>query len=263
MVADSLESRPDAAHVLRRAVVHMVLLKHAMAQPSPATVALIIQRLGYDAGEAIDREKAKDRDFLQQAGLWDALTEVEQEFMTAPMTQVTFIQLKNVTCLGESLLCLLWALCRLQAIPPYDSQADPQALAQVLPQKPEDFLAGEVRLRDLTEVEKARSTAEHWHWRSRIRELREGGYFETEEGRRQLTIPLEQVIQSSAEQAFKASEAPPPLGGDFPAFGKPYRSLTPEQWVRARAIAQERHRAFNWLCGRAPGNHWGMTPIDT
>ena len=50
---------------------------------------------------------------------------------------------------------------------------------------------------------------------------------------------------------------------DFPAKGKAYRSLTPEEWQEVNSIAVERHLAFNWLCGYAPGNRWDETPTDT
>lgn len=53
------------------------------------------------------------------------------------------------------------------------------------------------------------------------------------------------------------------IDGDFPAFGRAYSSISPEEWSIATSIAMERHKALNWLCGFAPGNRWDETPTDT
>jgi len=263
MPADLCGSGPIAAQVLRRAVVHLVVLKHAMAQPSPSSVAVIIQRQGSDAGQAIDQRKAEDKDYLVETGLWVEMIGPEREFMTVPMTQVTLSQLKNALAMGESLGCLLWALGRVESIPPYDRHCDPHVLLQILPERPVEALAKEARLREFSELEKARSAAERWHWRSRAREIAERGYFETDEVRQEGSLPVADIIRASAEAAFNGGEAPAPLRGDFPAFGKPYCDLTPSEWTQAKSIAVERHRALNWVCGMAPDNRWEQTPTDT
>ena len=51
------------------------------------------------------------------------------------------------------------------------------------------------------------------------------------------------------------------LRGDFHAYGKVYRHLTPEQHAEAHSIALERHHALNWLCGA--GSDWDDVPLDT
>ena len=52
------------------------------------------------------------------------------------------------------------------------------------------------------------------------------------------------------------------MRGDFRAYGKVYRHLTPEQHAEAHSIAGERHHALNWLCGRR--HELGPTcPLDT
>ncbi len=48
---------------------------------------------------------------------------------------------------------------------------------------------------------------------------------------------------------------------DFPAFGKPYALISDEEWQIATSIAQERHAAFNWLCGYS--DDWDQVPTDT
>lgn len=43
------------------------------------------------------------------------------------------------------------------------------------------------------------------------------------------------------------------IDGDFPAFGRAYSSISPEEWSIANSIAMERHKALNWQCGLLPG----------
>ncbi len=67
----------------------------------------------------------------------------------------------------------------------------------------------------------------------------------------------------TAAEAHRRGDVPQPIGDDFPVFGKPYREASVEEYDTLTSIATERHRALNWLCGRAPGNRWDRTPTDT
>lgn len=60
-------------------------------------------------------------------------------------------------------------------------------------------------------------------------------------------LTIERVLQLSSAKAAEEGMAPPPIDGDFPAFGKPYRSLTPDEFSIATSIAMERHRADWWF----------------
>jgi hypothetical protein len=62
-------------------------------------------------------------------------------------------------------------------------------------------------------------------------------------------------------RGFEEGVLPAPTRGDFGAFGRVYRQLTPEQYAEARSIAVERHHALNWLCGEGRG--WDDVPLDT
>ena len=80
-------------------------------------------------------------------------------------------------------------------------------------------------------------------------------------GARALTF----VIPPGTAARLKAGEAagvlPSPMRGDFLAYGKVYRHLSPEQHAEAHSIAVERHHALNWLCGA--GETWDDVPLDT
>jgi hypothetical protein len=149
---------------------------------------------------------------------------------------------------AEGLGVLLWALGRI-GLPPYDLAFDHDRLLAV----PLDGAT----LRPAEEIEQARETARLWHWRARTSALQEEGA---------LTLPerwksFDQLIAATAMRGHERGLLPRPLRGDFPAFGTVYRELTPEQRAEAESIAWERHRAFNWLCGR--GKSWDEAPTDT
>jgi hypothetical protein len=61
-------------------------------------------------------------------------------------------------------------------------------------------------------------------------------------------------IPANLPFAFSDNLIPPPIGGDFPAFGKSYRDATHEKYSQLQSKAAERHHAMNWLCGSAPKN---------
>lgn len=149
---------------------------------------------------------------------------------------------------GESLGTLLWALT-LAELPPYDTPFDYDALVAERIDKP--------HLRSEAEIERARDTAQLWHWRARTTLLRAEG---------SVALPrrwqsFEQLIAATAMHGFESGLLPAPLRGDFRAFDAVYRNLTPSQHAVTHSIALERHHALNWLCGL--GTTWEDVPTDT
>ena len=76
-------------------------------------------------------------------------------------------------------------------------------------------------------------------------------------------LSLDDVVRLTARAAADAGDFAEPCDEDFPAFGKAYRDLSPEEFAYATSIARERHKALNWICGHAPTNQWHLTPTDT
>jgi len=74
---------------------------------------------------------------------------------------------------------------------------------------------------------------------------------------------IEQVIELAALKGAEDEDLPRPIGSDFPAKGKPYRDLSFEEFGILTSIAQERHKALNWLCGFSSSGRWADTPTDT
>jgi hypothetical protein len=150
--------------------------------------------------------------------------------------------------LGEALGTLLWSL-HLLDLPPYDRPFDTDEVVQA------NAAAGE--LRDPDELELERDSARLWHWRARTTDLQQSG---------ELQLPsryssFDQLIAATAMRGHEEGLLPVPIRGDFPAYGKVYRHLTPEQHAEAHSIAAERHHALNWLAGE--GTSWDDVPLDT
>lgn len=149
---------------------------------------------------------------------------------------------------GEALGTLLWAL-QLLELPAYDQPFDAEEVAAVE--------LDEADLRDGEEVELERDSARLWHWRARTTSLQAAGAVELPE--RYATF--DQLIAATAMRGYEQGVLPAPMRGDFRAYGKVYRHLSPEQHAEAHSIAVERHHALNWLCGS--GETWDDVPLDT
>jgi hypothetical protein len=149
---------------------------------------------------------------------------------------------------GEALGTLLWAL-QLLELPAYDQPFEAEQVAAVE--------LDEADLRDAEELELERDSARLWHWRARTTSLQAAGALELHE--RYATF--DQLIAATAMRGYEQGVLPAPMRGDFRAYGKVYRHLSPEQHAEAHSIAVERHHALNWLCGA--GETWDDVPLDT
>jgi hypothetical protein len=149
---------------------------------------------------------------------------------------------------GEALGTLLWAL-QLVDLPPYDRPFDPEEVIEATP------AVGE--LREAEELELERESSRLWHWRARTAELQGSGA---------LKLParyssFDQLIAATAMRGHDEGLLPVPARGDFRAYGKVYRHLTPDELAEAHSIAAERHHALAWLGGE--GARWDDVPLDT
>ena len=149
---------------------------------------------------------------------------------------------------GEALGTLLWAV-GLVELPPYDEPFDHAELVDVPLENAE--------LRDAEEVERERDSAQLWHWRARTTILQDDPSVELPER----WESFDQLVAATAMRGFERGLLPAPMRGDFRAFGKVYRHLTPDQHSEAMSIALERHHALNWLCG--VGETWEEVTTDT
>src|ERR1700753_3807942 len=148
---------------------------------------------------------------------------------------------------GEALGTLLWAL-QLVELPSYDRPLNAEVIAAVHPP------AGPLREED--EILLERDSARLWHWRARTTQLQAAG--------EAVDLPpryatFDQLIAATAMRGSEQGLRPGPLRGAFPAYGKVYRHLSPEQAAEAHSLAVERHQALNWLAGG--GETWADVPL--
>jgi hypothetical protein len=202
-----------------------------------------------------ERTREKE-EYLLRSGVWSQMTREEKRFIRTPSQACGRQSIVNVFWMMESLECLLWALGYLPCLPPYDVQADGDHL-QLVPEGQGAESLDKATLRERDSLEHARALAELWHWRSRTRQLQERRVFPPR------GMTFEDIIKITAHRAAEKGDIPAVISDDFPAFGRPYREITAEQYSEATSIAMERHKALNWLCGYAPRNRWDKTPTDT
>lgn len=149
---------------------------------------------------------------------------------------------------GEALGTLLWAL-QLEELPPYDEAFSTEDVVETS--------LGSAELRDRETIELELASARLWHWRARTTAVQADGTVELPER----YASYDQLIAATAMRGFEQGLLPAPMRGDFPAFGKVYRHLSPEQHAEAHSIAAERQHALAWLCGE--GDSWDDVPLDT
>lgn len=252
---------PDAATVMKRAIILKHLFVKALAIPPPEVLAELTSRSNSKIAflEMANRHSCEQIEHLQRSELWGEMEETERDLIRASPIEVRQQALANANWLSESIMCLLWALNYIPKLPPYDRPVNPE-LTNAIPAESAEILIPKAKLRPLDMITKQRDLAELWHWRSRTRRLLESGEMPRTVGD---GLTLDQLVQQVSAKAAENGDIPAAIEGDFPALGKPYRALNEEEFSMATSIAMERHHAFNWLCGYAPQNVWSQTPTDT
>lgn len=258
--ADQKATRPEAGAVMQRAILLANLFLKARATPPPELLAQFKNeedraKLSQGCQQLFDQQIEK----MRAAGFWDLLEDREREFMLTGIFETTMQQRVDASWLAESIMCLYWALGRIEQIPPYDQQADPRSNQPQKGEKARDMISN-ARLRPEAEIERQRDLAELWHWRCRTHILLTAKKIPD-------ALPngtmMTEVIRRTAEKAAYDGFFTATIDGDFPVFGKAFREISEEELSQLTSIAMERHKALNWVCGYAPGNRWYDTPTDT
>ena len=193
-------------------------------------------------------------------GIWEYFSDWERLLLEKKYSQLSGDEICSAVGRGEALVALLFALGVLPQLPPFDCLAK-ESYLKLLPPSFESFLAS-ASLRNREELEFARAAAEMWHLRCETRLAVE----EQKPVVAELRVPgnpMEQVVKIMTETAVKRGYVQRPINGDFPARDKAFHDLSEAEAWEVGLIARERLRAFNWLCGRAPGNRWDESPLST
>jgi hypothetical protein len=248
---------------MKRGIILKYILVTGLAAPPIDVLSSISTQWTPEERNRFEAETAQrsmqNVNHLKAAVLWRDVEEDERRFLQAEFDQITAQQRIDAGWLAESIVCLLWALQLLPEIPSYDQEASPE-LVNALPAAFIKDLVKQARLRPQEEIKKQRDIAELWHWRARTRRLQEEGRLN---GQVAGGYTIEQIIERAAIKGAQDWDFPNPIGSDFPAMGKPYRDLSFEEFAILTSIAQERHKALNWLCGLSPSGLWADTPTAT
>lgn len=258
--------RPSAADAASRAAILVRVAVHALMQPPRAALAqLVAGKSDAELAEATTMADAKREEFWSALGpLRDLLSPWELEFSKASFVTMTADQQLTAMWRAEAFQALAWALGTIDALPPYGEQAGQDILRGFAPDGLRTYIE-RAALRPPAEIDRARTIAEMWHWRSRTRELVEMNrpFPDAPQMRKAGLASWDDVVRFSARRSAEEGLIPTAIDDDFPVFGKAYRDLTAEEWSPVRSMTVERHVALNWLCGYAPGNRWDETPTET
>jgi hypothetical protein len=252
---------PSAASAMRRAIILKFILRKGIAVPPVEYLRSVMTQWTPEERSRFISDTAqtfaRDVSHLKTAGFWPDVEEDERRLLEAGIGRISEQQRIDAGWLAESIACLLWALKFIPQIPSYDHEAGD--LVNAIPAISIKDLVKQAQLRSREEIERQRDIAELWHWRARTRRLQEEGH--------SFQLPndytIEQVIELAASKGAENGDLPHPIQSDFPAIGKPYRDLSLEEYAQVTSIAQERHKALNWLCGYSPKGLWTNTPTDT
>jgi hypothetical protein len=214
--------------------------------------------------EEMDGRSRRLCEALKRSGLWEFMTPEEHTFAEASIQSVDEEQRLQFEGAIEAVACLAWALKLANSLPPDDREADTSVL-KLVPASDLRWFIDSAVLRAPEEIDAARDVVELWHWRSRTRASQESGKSaaEDEQLHRLGIRSYDDIVRMTARMAKEKGLLRETINDDFSVCGKAYRDLCPDEWTDLGAIALQRHRALNWLCGYSPGGAWEATPTDT
>ncbi len=200
------------------------------------------------SGEAYDL-----RVWLQTENLWDRLGATEVALLDRPLGRLDDDEMASVAWQAEGLAALGWGL-GLAELPPLGDLSQVEPVLELVP-SPWDATAawiGNAGLRPEPVVAHERDRAELFEWRASI-----------EAPRRIATGPerteYDEAIADVASEVGGTGLAVV-ANGDLLIADIPLASLQDDMLERLRALAEERLRALNWLCGF--GDSWDRVPLD-
>lgn len=257
-------SRPSPTEVADRLVALKSSIVYALGAPPREVVAGMRARATKDERARMDEKADEARDAfwtpIYDTPVFEVLTDNERAISEATLITLTEEQQIDASWWIEGAAMLAYSAFIIEELPAFDVQVSPELL-QFIPNPPDlEKFRAQIKLRSEVEIDAARAAAELWHWRSRTRELQEGGFALPEELRKPGIATLDDVIRVTSAHAFEEGTIARAIDGDFPARGQAYRTLSADDFSEVRSIAVERHRALNWLSGRGP---WDEVSTET
>ncbi len=167
-------SKPSAHDVAKRLLILKYVVVQALASPPHDLIQNIFSQWSKkEQQEFIDGFAESTKHFvlsLKLNKLWNDMTKEEQEFIQSIPAETKPQQRINAMWRLESAAVLMWSLGLMTDFPAFDNPSNPEILRQVPDEDISKFINGARLLAD-SEIERKRSLAELWHWRSRTRQL--------------------------------------------------------------------------------------------
>ena len=261
---EQMESSPKIAPPDAEAVAARLLCLKAMAariemEGLASTVPAEIDK--QKADQALSNAHAEFMDNLYHSlPLAQGFSQQELQLLRKPPGQWERQELIDASWKAECSAVLAWSLGIVNVLAPYDQEVDNHVAMAAIPEPTGAVaLTTAARLRPPAQIERARDQAELWLWRARTHRI-----MNDPELLRKNPLPAGVTFPQLVAKAAQAAEKDgcfKRIGGDFPAFGKPYAQLTGEEAQQMTSIATERLRALNWLCGYSAD--WDDVPLDT
>jgi hypothetical protein len=238
-----IELRP-AQEVAERCILLAALIRRLWIESSFAS-----REPGDWSAEAFDL-----RVWLRDEGVWNSLTAPERDFLLREVGDATEDQLAIVAWQAAGLATLGWAL-GLVDLPPPGELGDITTVVQAVP-APWDKInewTRAARLRPEMDIAMERDRAEILEWRIGIERPRRQSAGQARAD--YITAIAEVVHEARASGLLEADDV-----ADFAIGGRPVASFDDPELERLSALAEERLRALNWLCGH--GSTWDAVPLD-
>src|SRR5882762_6158542 len=184
--------------------------------------------------------------WLSREGLTAGLSGHERVLLNMAVGHWPKQDLLNAFWRREALMAILWSLRIVDPMPPSDVQLELGDLLRSVGLLKETRQFRKVAsLRSAEEVRKMRDQAELWLWRVRTTQLQNSpdSFNDSRISKEQLAVIIAQAAEAGEQKGmFRCIE------GDFPAFGKPFRGLSEDEWSLMHSICRERLYGLNWLC---------------
>ncbi len=237
-----IELRPGA-DVARRSIIISALLQRISLEEAAGQRDLDVHGAAFDL-----------REWLAAERLGDALTERESLIFSSPLGAIRGEDQRELSWQAEALAALLWSLDR-RKLPAPGVPIEVTQLLDMTPQ-PWDSVTDWVKHAQLlseTKIVRERELAEVWRWRIGA-ELTRRASPDNE------VAIYEQAIRDVIVEARDSGLPVDPNRSDFAVSGRPIRDLATNELDMLAAMADERLRALNWICGF--GSSWDDVPLD-
>ncbi len=256
------QGTPNAGAVMKRAIILKAIYAAGLVVPPMDVLQEMMAQWSAEESEQFKKDIGEFTqpivEQLKSSDLWRDVEAGERAFLQGGLSSENDQARIDASWLAESIACLLWALQMIPSLPPYDQETGSDLVQEFKAASIQEAV-NRAQLRPKDEIEKQRNLAELWHWRARTRRLQEEGKLDGQYS----GLTIAQIIAMTASKAADKGDIGQPINGDFPALGKSYGELTSDEFAVMTSIAQERHKAFNWLCGRSKSGLWADTPTDT